>query len=416
MYKQNMISKIMTVFAETPAVYVCGPRQAGKSTLARAIADRSYVTTYVSLDDPDTFSSAVKDPDGFLAGFYRPLIIDEVQRVPALFNAVAKDVSNTPGPGRILLTGSMKMPAAWDAANMPDERFRTLPLWPPAFREVKQIGNNLVDLLFSPFFPYCFSTSVRFDLSASLPGTCFPEPSQWGEKRRKPWFESYLNNIFNKDIKDLGLSKQSDAIMRFLRRMARLTATSPNYSDMAFHGAISGKMAQNFLELIKKLFLLLEIPAWPHAFEKKQVESPKLLMVDTGLAAYILGLTTNGLSRERQIEKQLIKTFIILELMKNAAWSNTRAQLYHYQSANGDSTDAILEDPAGHVVAMEIKPAFTVSPDDFSTLRFLQSRLGDKFVRGVIVYSGERIISHANNLHAVPIRSLVARHSSSAAA
>ena len=135
-------------------------------------------------------------------------------------------------------------------------------------------------------------------------------------------------------------------------------------------------------------------------------------MVDTGLACALLGIDGDGLRQGGEVIGRIFENFVALELFKHASWSGKAVRLYHFRSRIGQEVDIVIEDNRGYVIGIEVKLSATPSLKDFSGLKTLQEHLREKFVRGVLVYTGNDVVPFEKNLHAVPIQVIVAGHQS----
>lgn len=180
MYRRNILNNILNALSDTPVVFLRGARQTGKSTLVRKIANGPYPARYVTLDNAAIFSAASADPTGFLAGVKKPVVIDEAQRVRNLFLAIKEDVDQNRAPGRYLLTGPTNILAIPKVADALAARMELLTLWPLSISELKEGGENTLDVFFDRGFPNRFHPRTDFDLAETIVAGGFPEPVQRG--------------------------------------------------------------------------------------------------------------------------------------------------------------------------------------------------------------------------------------------
>jgi uncharacterized protein len=408
MFRRHITPKILEALADTPVVFLRGARQSGKSTLVRTIAEEAYPARYVTLDNAGILSAASADPTGFLAGLETPVVIDEAQRVPALFLSIKEDVDNHRTPGRYLLTGSADVLTLPRVADALAGRMEVLTLWPLSNSEIRGNDTNLVELFFSEKFPSASQSSVSTDVMGSVVAGGFPEPLQRAEgRRRNAWFDSYVTTILDRDIRDLAQIQDLAAVPRLLQLLAWRTATLHNQSEISRSSGIPNSTLSRYLSLLKTTFLLRELPAWAANLGKRLVKAPKLFMVDTGLACRLLGMDTSRLKTEGEIAGRLFENYLVLELFKHSSWAADLVRLHHFRSQAGQEVDVVLEDRRGNVVGVEIKRSATVSPRDFTGLKVLRDHLGEKFVRGILIYTGNDIVPFARNLHALPVRHIL---------
>lgn len=404
MYRRNIKTKILEALADTPAVFLRGARQAGKSTLVKSISEGGHPARYVTLDNAAVLSAASTDPSGFIAGLEKPVIIDEVQRVPDLLLAIKEDVDNHRTAGRYLLTGSADILTLPRVADALAGRMEVLTLWPLSIAEINGHDVNLIDRLFSQNFPYGFKPASEFDLITHLIAGGFPESYQRSAHRRSTWFDSYITTILDRDIRDLAQIQDLATVPRLLQLLAWRMATLHNQSEISRSSGIPNSTLSRYMALLKATFMVQELPAWAANLGKRLVKSPKLFMVDTGLACQLLGIDADALKQGGEFAGKVFEDFIFLELLKHASWANKLTRLYHFRSQTGQEVDVVLEGRGGDIVGIEIKRSATLSKQDFSGLKILRDHLKEKFVRGVLIYIGNEIVPFAENLHAVPVQ------------
>lgn len=148
------------------------------------------------------------------------------------------------------------------------------------------------------------------------------------------------------------------------------------------------------------------LPAWSDNLSKRLVKSPKILLTDTGLLSAALGLTRERVEEEPQLAGPLLESFVLMEVRKQAAWSETRPSLFHYRTQTGQEVDLLLEDARGRVAAIEVKAGATVQEKDVRVLLDLAQTLGKRFVRGVVLYTGERAVPFSDKVVALPMGTL----------
>ncbi|MGO8878219.1 MAG: ATP-binding protein [Desulfomonilaceae bacterium] len=404
MYRRNILNNILDALSDTPVVFLRGARQTGKSTLVRKIADGPYPARYVTLDNAAVFSAASADPTGFLAGIEKPVVIDEAQRVRNLFLAIKEDVDRNRTPGRYLLTGSADVLTIPKVADALAGRMELLTLWPLSISELKDVGENILDTFFDNGFPNRFHPGPDFDLAGSIVAGGFPEPVQRSaHRRRRAWFESYITTILDRDIRDLAQIQDLAVLPRLLQLLAGRTATLHNQSEVSRSSGIPNSTLSRYMTLLEMTFLVQTLPAWSSNLGKRLVKAPKLFMVDTGLACHLLGIDEEGFQQRGEIAGRVFENFVVVELLKYASWSDEPVRLYHFRSQSGQEVDVVIERSGGKVVGVEIKLSASPSPRDFYGLKVLREHLGDKFVRGILIYNGREIVPFEKDLYAVPV-------------
>lgn len=409
MIGRHLEPPLLAALARSPVVFLNGPRQAGKSTLARAVAERRHPARYLTLDDATTLAAAHADPTGFVAGLDGPVVLDEVQREPRLFLAIKAAVDQDRRPGRFLLTGSAAVMALPELAQALVGRVEILTLWPLSQGELAGRRERFVDALFGrrPPQPPLRPGRVRPPLEARLLAGGFPEAAaRRTEADRRAWFAAYATTILQREVRDLANIDGLAALPQLLGLLAARATTLLNTAELGRSAGIPNTTLKRYLALLQATFVIQPLPAWSANLGKRLVRSPKVMLCDTGLLAHLLGADARRLRADRGLMGPLMENLVAMEIVKQAAWSDIRPAVYHYRSHAGEEVDLVLEDAAGRVVGLEVKAGATVDAKGQRGLRALADALGKRFVRGVVLYTGATAVPFGERLHALPISAL----------
>lgn len=337
------------------------------------------------------------------------MVLDEVQLIPDLARAIKKEVDHSRLPGRFLLTGSTEIRALPALAESLVGRMEVIPLLPFSASEIEGSKGDWVDRLFSREDPLARSSSPP-DWSSPLPRLLiggFPEVVQRrAEERRRAWFESYLTTLLQREVRVLTQVSEPEALFRLLQLLASRTGGLLNFADIARTVDLPQTTLKRYFSLLEATFLVRLLPAWSRNLGLRMIKSPKVFLVDTGLAANLLGADQQRLKANGNLRGSLTENFAVLELLKQATWSRTRARLFHFRTTSGHEVDLVLENAAGEVVGVEIKASTKVDSSDFSGLRRLRGELGGAFLRGVVLHSGAESASFGDGFFALPISRL----------
>jgi predicted AAA+ superfamily ATPase len=409
MIARHLTSVVREALADRPVVLLHGARQVGKSTLVRMLARAERPPRrYLTLDDAGMLAAAHGDPAGFVAGLDGAVALDEVQRVPELFLAIKAAVDRDRRPGWFLLTGSADVLLLPRLAESLAGRMEVLTLWPLSQGEIERTREGFVDAVFGERLPPLpKARRMVSDLIERIVRGGFPELVVRGKKARpRAWFGAYVTTILQRDIRDLAHIEGLTALPRLLALLASRPMGLLNHADLARNSGLAQSTLKRYMTLLETTFLVQTLPGWFPNVGKRLAKAPKVLLADTGLAAYLQGVDASRLRNDRTWLGPLLENFIVMELKKQVAWSSRLPQLLHFRTSEGREVDLILEDAAGRVVAIEVKAASTVGPDDLTGLRFLAGAAARRFHRGVLLYTGTEIVPFGANLHAVPLRAL----------
>lgn len=394
--------RIATALQDTRVVLVVGPRQAGKTTLARLYASSSR--PYLTLDDPATLTAARADPSGFVRGLDNA-VIDEVQRAPDLLLAIKESVDKNQAPGRFLLTGSTNLMALPIVADSLAGRLEVITLLPFAQSELAGTPGDLLERLFDGGgLPGVDSPVVGDPLMDRVLKGGYPEALRRTQaSRRQAWLEDYVALILDRDVRDIANIDQLDRMPRLLDVLAAHAGQLVNHSSYGAALGLTAPTAQKYVGILERLFLMRLVPPWSSNAVSRLTKTPKLHFLDTGLLAMLRDITTAQLHKDRTGYGPLLENFVVSEVLKLTTWSDRRLRVSHFRTKDQNEVDLVIEDRRGRVVGIEVKASATVRPQDLRGLRQLQEAVGDKFVQGLVLHDHDRITPFDEKLHAAPV-------------
>lgn len=399
---------VSAALSDTRVVVLNGARQVGKSTLARLAAGVVGGAEVRYLDDAAMRMAAASDPTAFVRhdGL---LVIDEVQRVPDLMLAIKHEVDLDPRPGRFLLTGSARLFALNDIPDLLPGRTETIELWPLSQGEIGWTRERFVDLVFEQGPDLRVpSTALRRDdyVERALVGG-YPESVRRTDLgRRARFFEAYVSELINRDVRQVSDIERPGDMRRLLDVVAAQMASLAVPAAVAGRLQVPANTVRRYLDLLELLFVTRRVPAWSTNLTTRAVATPKLTMVDSGLAGHLAGLTLRRARQPTAPIGPLIENFVLGELGRQLTWTEEPVRLYHYRDRDGYEVDAVLEHAAGEIVAIEVKATETVRAEDFRGIRRLARRLGDQLLVGIVLYAGRQPLSFGEGLRAWPIAAL----------
>jgi len=392
---------------DTPVVVLNGARQVGKTTLIRSLSYPGS-SQIVTLDEAASREAARLDPRAFVDRRVGTLVIDEAQLEPALFRAVKAEVDRDRRPGRFVLTGSSRLLSAPDMADALVGRVETLELWPFSQGELAGNADSFVDVAFEDPRRLFRSRGIpREQLVGRVLAGGFPEAIHRSRARRRSWFDSYATTVSQSVIRELASIERLAEIPRMLRLCAARTATELNLSGVASELGIPARTVDGYFALLATAFLVQLVPAWSTNLSSKVVRRPKLFVLDSGLAAHLLGASPTELERiNSPALGSLLETFVAGELRRQLTWSPVPATLWHFRDRGGPEVDLVLEHADGRIVGVEVKATSTPRAVHLRGLRFLADRLGDRFHFGVLLTAAAEAVPFGDRMAAVPVSSL----------
>jgi uncharacterized protein len=406
LYPRFLSPRIMEALADSPVVLIHGPRQCGKTTLARLVGDEAGFA-YFTFDDDVQRAAAQADPVGYVADLPERAVLDEVQRVPELFTSLKGAVDARRAPGRFILTGSANVLLVPRLADSLAGRMEILRLHPLSQAELCGKAPDFLSTLFAAGFKAgpCGQRLGKALAERLISGGYPAALARANSRRMAVWYRDYADALVQRDIRDLARISALDALPRLLAMAAGQTACLMNVSEIASPFQISRQTIREYLTLLSRIFLLDELPPWHSNRMKRLIKTPKLHMGDTGMACALLGMNSDTLWSDRTLFGRLLETFVYQELRRLASWREDAVAFSHFRDKDQVEVDVVLES-AGRVAGVEVKAASTVTSDDFRGLRKLKDALKNNFAAGVVLYDGEAVAGFGDRFYAVPISHL----------
>ena len=366
MIARSSISTLRRLARGFPVVAITGPRQSGKTTLARAIfADKPYI----SLEDPEEREFADTDPRGFLARFPDGAVFDEAQRCPALFSYLQGIVDRRRRMGDFILTGSQQFGLMSNIAQSLAGRVGLLQLLPFSLVELKGgeiFPGSLSDALFTGGYPPLYDRPV-------LP----PD-----------WFANYTSTYLERDVRQLLAVRDLSLFQRFLKMCAARSGQLLNLSSLAADCGISHVTAREWLTVLEASYIVFLLRPYHRNFGKRLVKMPKLYFFDTGLMAYLTGIRAAASLSTHALRGALFENMVVAEFVKHEFNAGRSAELYFWRDSAGHEVDLLIP-REGRLQPVEIKSGATFSGDWIAPLRKLSALLGDEALPPWVIFGGE---------------------------
>lgn len=411
--QRNAVPEIKELLSSFRIVLLGGARQTGKTTLVREMLGTS-AQSWFTFDDEAALTRAEEDPIGFVDALPRPAVVDEFQRAGRGFLLAVKQAADRDRTrGQLLLTGSTNYLADRRLSETLAGRAGRLQLWPLSMGERLGVRETFVDRLFEPSaWPGAFDSLPRAELVEILLEGGFPEVVTEGlaGRRRRNWFDAYLHDVVSREaLRPLAEVRLESELRKLLRLLAARTAHELILSGVAGDADIGRETASNYVALLEALHLVTLLPAWSTSLTTRAKRRPKVVLVDTGLAANLCGLgetafepTADGVSAGA-----LFDTFVTTEVHKQATWSDRSVDLSYFRDRDGAEIDLIVEDRhSGELAALEIKLTSTPLARHARHLQALRDKAADRFKVGLVLHAGSQALPLGDRLWAVPVSAL----------
>jgi predicted AAA+ superfamily ATPase len=366
MYPRQARTTLERLARGFPVLALTGPRQSGKTTLARAsFPDKPYV----SLENPDERDFAENDPKRFLARFPEGAILDEVQRCPALLSWLQGLVDERSAMGQFVLTGSAQFDLIAGMSQSLAGRVGRVELLPLSLREIQGAGlpTTLDRLLLNGGYPAIYQR----ELAAN------------------DWFPNYVATYLERDVRQIIAVRDLSQFQRFVRMCAARSGQLLNLAALGADCGISAVTAREWLSVLEASYLVTRLPPYFQNFGKRLVKSPKLYFLDVGLMAWLLGIRDESSVATHAARGALFETWVVSELIKQRFNAGQPADLYFWRDSAGHEIDVVFETPAG-LQAVEIKSGATYAADWLDGLAKWRKFAGETpTVKPLLIYGGE---------------------------
>lgn len=405
LYPRYIEPVLKAALADTPVVCVLGPRQVGKTTLVQRLEPKRG---YISFDDQNLLNAASNDPLGFVQGLPENVTLDEVQRVPELLPVIKMSVDQQRIPGRFLLTGSANLLLLPRVQESLAGRVEVIHLHPLSEMEKQGGKKSLLQTLLSGSIKTRISsnTGVVQGVPEAVCQGGYPEPNTRGEAGARRWFRQYLNAIIQRDVQDIASVHKEDELVRLMELLALRTGNLLNVSNVSSDLGLDRETTEKYITILERLFLLRRLPAWHRNKAKRLIRTPKVHVVDSGLAAMLNRLTVGDWKSHGPDFGAVLESFVVQQLICQAGWLGDDLIFSHYRDKEKVEVDLVVEQ-GRNVWGVEVKRAATLKKKDGVGLRKLAAQAGRQFRGGILLYSGTSCLPiDVENCFAVPLGKL----------
>ena len=365
MIKRDIEPVVLKAARDFPVVTLIGPRQSGKTTLVKAIFPNH---TYCNLENPETRALAQNDPKSFFAQFLAPLVIDEVQRVPELLSWIQVFSDESGKNGEYILTGSHQLRLHEAVSQSLAGRTAILRLLPFSMNELSRITEeplNKENVMLKGFLPRIY------------------------DHKQEPLdaYRNYFQTYVERDVRQLVNLRNLVQFEHFIKLLAGRVGQLLNLSSLANEVGVSSMTLKEWVSILEASFVIYRLPPYYRNFGKRLVKTPKLYFVETGLAAWLLGIETPEQILRDPLHGGLFENLVVMDALKTRLNAGRDPSLYFWRDGNGHEVDLVFERQR-HLIPVEIKSSMTWHGDFAKNIKWMQKSLPD-IDSGHIVYAGD---------------------------
>lgn len=366
MIKRKIQQELAKLAQEYKVVTITGPRQSGKTTLAR-MQFPDY--TYVNLEEPETRQLAERDAKEFLKRYSVPIIIDEIQRLPMLLSYIQVECDKSNIKGQYILTGSHQPALKAEISQSLAGRTAILQLLPLSIEELTEAGIQLDrdEYLFKGFMPQLYEENI--DITR--------------------FYRNYYMTYVERDARQLVNIRNFSSFEVFIKLLAGRVGQLVNLNSLAGDVGVSSSTLGEWLSILEASYIVFRLPPYFENFGKRLIKTPKLYFTEVGLAAYLLDLENPGMVTRDPLMGNLFENMVIVEALKTRYNAGKDAGLYFFRDSNGLEID-LLQSANRKLYPMEIKAARTYNSDFAVNIKKFE-RLNDKTAGGSVIYSGDNV-------------------------
>jgi uncharacterized protein len=363
--KRTLSEKIKQLAGKFPVISINGPRQSGKTTLAK-LCFPGYA--YVNLEMPDSRTFAREDPRSFLNSYTKGVILDEIQYVPELFSYIQGIVDNNPATGQFIITGSQNFLLMKNISQSLAGRVAVTMLLPFSMQELK--AENLVpdefqQMAFRGFYPRIYDKNI--------------DPTDF--------YPSYIQTYLERDVRNISNIQNLSAFKTFLEIAAGRTGQIINFTSISNEIGVDQKTVKSWFSILEASYIVYFIRPWLKNYNKRLVKSPKMYFYDTGLVCSLLGIHNPEDITRHFLRGALFENLVFSEFMKLFYNKFRRPELFFWRDNTGNEIDCIIK--TGNLErVIEMKSGKTISSDFFKGLTFYQKLSGLPSENFFLFYGG----------------------------
>lgn len=373
MYKRDIETQIINSFTKYPICTIIGPRQSGKTTLAKACFPN---LEYYNLEDPSIRDFAINDPKGFLNQTSKPIIIDEIQRVPEILSYLQILVDEKGKNGQYVITGSNQLALRNQVSQSLAGRTSIFTLLPFSIHELKQVSEfSDEELIFNGGYPRIFDNNIN--------------PTQA--------YGDYLDTYVERDLLQFISLKNLRYFRVFLRLCAGRVGQILNFNSISNDVGVSHTTIREWFSILENSFIAYSLQPYHINIRKRLIKSPKIYFYDTGLATFLLEIEQAKQLKSHPLRGNLFENLVINEIIKMRYNAGRRNTLSFYRDSSGNEIDCIYP-VANKIIPIEIKSSSTITQDFFKGFTHISKIMPESIIENILLFSGTEEQNRSNCL------------------
>lgn len=408
-YRERLVDAFLAdMLTGLPAVSLVGPRASGKTTTAMR-----HARTVLRLDEPRQAEAVSTDPDAALAGLEEPVLLDEWQEAPDVLGAVKRACDADPRPGRFILTGSVRgevRTRSWPGTGrVTDIRMHPMTVGELASSPVPPLMDRIATGALESLKPTVLAEPdlnirdyVDLAMASGFPYACL----ELSGSHRKEWLNGYVHKIVTRDSDTDDRRYDSQKLARFFSAYALGSATTMADATLCESSGIDRRTADRYLDLLNRIYVVDEIPAWSPNRLKRVVRAPKRMVADAALIAVAARAEAADVMLDSQLLGRMIETLVIAQLQAQADVSDRNIRLHHLRTHGGRQEIDLIAELTGGLMAVEVKSTGSPRADDTKHLEWFRDQTGDRFLAGMLLHAGPSIYQKSDRIWALPISAL----------
>ena len=377
MIKRILQEKCISLFRQYPVLTITGPRQSGKTTLAKMSFPKK---DYVNLEEPDVRNLAIEDPRGFLNSFPNGAILDEIQRAPDLVSYIQSIVDSHGKNGLFVLTGSQQFEISQTVSQSLAGRTAMIKLLPFNLKELNMIKKeaSLNQLLLSGFYPRLHTEKIQ----------------------AHNFYLGYLESYIQRDLRQLSQIDNLHIFEKFVRLIATRVGQLMNYNSLANDLGVSQPTIRKWISLLEASYIIFLLPPFFRNIGKRLIKTPKVYFYDVGLVSYLLEIENSKQIKHHPLRGNLFENFVVMEFLKNRFNQSMNSNLYFFRDRTGNEIDLVIQ-KADSLTPVEIKSAETFNISFTRNIDLFRKFFGVETKNPMIIYNGTKEHNY-KNIRVVP--------------